>query len=40
MTTPERYNEGADRAVILLERIRDLMRECRAVAQQLETLPR
>jgi len=39
VTTPERYNEGADRAVLLLQRTRDLLLECRVVAQQLEALP-
>lgn len=39
MTTPERYNPGADRAVLLLQRVQELLLDCRVAAQQLETLP-
>jgi len=39
MTTSERYNPGADRAVLLLQRAQELLLECRAVAQQLEAPP-
>jgi hypothetical protein len=35
----ERHNEAADRAVLLLQRLSELLLECRAIAQQLEVVP-
>lgn len=39
MTTPQRETGPADRAVLLLQRTRELMLECRAVAEELENAP-
>ena len=35
----ERHNEPADRAVLLLQRLSELLLESRAIAQQLEVVP-
>ena len=37
--TTERHNEAADRAVLLLQRLNELLLESRAIAQQLEVVP-